>query len=278
MQYVGQAELERQSGRVHLAPGLFPQGTEFLHSVRYLAVDAHGAVHPSARMKELRYARKHTWLTYSDRLDVAQHEAKEALQDPDRPERFLGNAEQGLHNAWGWTYQGWIENAAGELRPQNYEETVYCMGCHGGLSATTDSAFAFPRKLTTGPAHGFYAWSTASRAAPLPDPVRADGHGEYRTYLLRNPNGDEYRANEELNAKFFDQQRPRKATFARLARDTSVLLVPSSARALALDKAYWLIVREQSFVHGRDALLAPAANVLREVRAGLPTGIQEPAK
>ena len=274
MQYVGRAELEREQGRAALAPGLFPQGTEFLHSVRYLAVDARGEVRPAARMKELRYARKHRWLGYSDRMDLEQHAAKEAQADPDRPERFVGNAEQGLHSAWGWTYQGWIEDEHGELRPQTYEETVYCMGCHGGLVATTDSAFAYPRKLTGGPAHGFYAWS-ARRAEKLADPIRADGRGEYASYLLRNPSGDEYRTDGEVQRKFFAQQRPRKALFDRLARDTSVLLFPSPARALALNKAYWSIVREQSFARGRDALLAPATNVLREVHAGAPTGIRE---
>lgn len=54
-----------------------------------------------------------------------------------------------------------------------------------------------------------------------------------------------------------------------------VLALPTPGRALALDKAYWLIVREQSFVLGRDALLEPAANVLREVRSGAPTGITQ---
>jgi hypothetical protein len=276
MQYVGRAELEQRQALVHLAAGLFPEGTEFLHSVRYLAVDRRGAVVPAARMKELRYARKHVWLTYSDRADITRHEAKEAAQNPDRPERFLGSAEQGLHSAWGWTYQGWIEDATGELRPQSYEETVFCMGCHGGLSATTDGAFAYPRKLTSGPAHGFYAWSAGSPA--LPDPIRGDGQGEYATYLSRNSAGDEYRSNLEVHAKFFAQARPRNAMFERLARDVSTLLIPSSTRALALDKAYWSIVREQSFVQGRDALLAPATRVLREVRAGAPTGIREPMR
>jgi hypothetical protein len=273
MQYVGRAELERQQGRRHLAPGLFPEGTEFLHSVRYLAVDRRGAVAPAPRMKELRYARKHLWLSYSDRIDVAQREAKEAALNPDRPEGFLGNAEQGLSSAWGWTYQGLIEDAEGELRPQTFEETVFCMGCHAGLSVTTDGAFAYPRKLTGGPAHGFHAWRPELPA--VPDALRRDGRGEYQTYLLRNTGGDAYRSNAEVSAKFFAADQPRGPMFERLARDVSVLLLPSAERALALDKAYWLIVREQSFALGRDALLAPATRVLREVRAGAPTGIRE---
>ncbi|MGH7162623.1 MAG: hypothetical protein ACREID_03995, partial [Planctomycetota bacterium] len=39
------------------------------------------------------------------------------------------------------------------------------------------------------------------------------------------------------------------------------LVVPSRARALALAKAYMVVVREQSFTRGRDAVLAPTGNV-----------------
>ena len=42
-------------------------------------------------------------------------------------------------------------------------------------------------------------------------------------------------------------------------------LTPSRARALALGKAYLAVVREQSFVLGRDAMLAPAVNVHRSI-------------
>jgi hypothetical protein len=283
MQWAGFAEVLRARGELPLAPGLFPEGTEFLHSVRYLDVDARGSVVPAPRMKELRYARKHHWLGYQARGQLAQHEAKEAVLNPDRPEQFLGDAERGLHNVWGWTYQGFIEDALGELRPQSYEETVHCMGCHGGLSVTVDGAFAYPRKLSRGPARGFYHWS-AGATGRLPDPPlgerqpgAAPGPGEYASYLLRNPGGDGYRANREVNAKFFAPDgKPRAQAFKRLARDVSELLLPSAQRAWALDKAYWLIVREQSFALGRDALLEPAQNVLREVRAGAPTGIREP--
>ncbi|AKU97356.1 hypothetical protein AKJ09_04020 [Labilithrix luteola] len=57
----------------------------------------------------------------------------------------------------------------------------------------------------------------------------------------------------------------------------STLLVPSPERAFALDKAYRVIVGEQSFVRGRDATIAPAQNVHRELPAGenLPTGVTE---
>ena len=275
MRYLGLAGREQASGSLALAPGLFPPGTEFLHSVRYLALDAEGRAQAAPRMKELRYARKHHYKTYSVLIDQAQREAKEEALNPDRPELFVGDAERGLSNALGWVYQGFIEDGDGELRPQDYEETLFCMGCHSGISATDDGAFTFGRKHEHGPAHGYYAMGTAPAAdAAWPDPPRRDGLPEYATYLRNNHAGDEYRANDEVLHKFFDAEgAERPAAFAQLARDVRSLLLPSAARALLLDKAYWLLVKEQSFTRGRDALLAPAVNVLSSVKAGEPTGV-----
>jgi hypothetical protein len=44
-------------------------------------------------------------------------------------------------------------------------------------------------------------------------------------------------------------------------KDLAWALAPSRGRALALDKAYLAIVREQSFTKGRDAMLQPATRV-----------------
>lgn len=279
MSYVGAAREAQLRGELPIAPGLFPAGTEFLHSVRYLAAGDDGSVRAAPRMKELRYARKSRWASYAELRDGALREAKEAVLNPDRAELFLGDAERGLSNQIGWVYQGFIEDQRGELRPQTHEETLSCMGCHGGLSATEDSAFAFPRKLQTGPAFGWFAprWGQDFVAA---DPLRADGEPEYATYLKLNPEGDGYRSNDEVHAKFFDAAgRERAAAFEKLASDASALLVPSAARALQLNKAYWVLVREQSFHDGRDAVLAPRTRALRDVTAGTATGIAsaEPA-
>ena len=54
------------------------------------------------------------------------------------------------------------------------------------------------------------------------------------------------------------------------AKDVYTLIVPSPERALALNKAYLTIVREQSFLKGRDATLVPAENVYREVDTEVP--------
>src|SRR3546814_1233395 len=85
------------------------------------------------------------------------------------------------------------------------------------------------------------------------DPQRRDGKPEFATYLLNNMAGDEYRTNDELRARFFDAQgQPRDEAFEQLKTDLSTLMLPSRERALALDKAYLAIVREQSFTAGRD--------------------------
>ena len=55
----------------------------------------------------------------------------------------------------------------------------------------------------------------------------------------------------------------------------SGLVLPSPERALKLDTAYRLIVREQSFIKGRDATLGPMdKTVWREVEQDQETGIE----
>ncbi len=276
MHYVGQAAAAQDASRVHLAAGLFPEGTEFLHSVRYLDLDADGTVVPSARLKELRYSRKQRWLTYSKLYAQSLAEIKEADLNPDRPEQFLGNPERGLISPLGWIYQGYIEDASGRLRPQTQEESQFCVGCHAGLSATEDGAFAFPRKINRGSNHGWEYWGS-SPFHQLPDPLRSDGQAEFRSYLLANQAGDEFRSNIEVRQRFFDdagQTRPDAS--ARLATDLESLMLPSAERALSLNKAYWLVVREQSFAKGRDAVISPSDNVLHEIDLDQPTGITTP--
>ena len=87
--------------RLHLAALLFPEGTEFVHSVRYLDVVADGTVGAAARLKELRYARKIGWRSYTTLMQEAQQELKEAVGNPDEPERFFGDLESGIANGKG---------------------------------------------------------------------------------------------------------------------------------------------------------------------------------
>ena len=276
MSYVGKARLEQAAGRVHLAAGLFPEGTEFLHSVRYLDVDAQGAIGLARRFKELRYAIKHSWYSYADLKAQALSEQKEKSQFPERVRQFTGNAEVGMGNGQGWTYQGFIEDRRGALRPQNYEETAFCIGCHSGIGATTDSNFAFPRKFRENSFQkSWYHW-TQKGLAGMPDPLRSDGQPEYTHYLEQNGAGDEFRGNEEVKARFFNADGSLKEEMRqRLRQDMTVLLNPSRDRALALNKAYRVIVQEQSFVQGRDATVTPVETVHRSVAIDTSTGVRE---
>ncbi len=279
MSWVGQARLEQERGEVQLAAGLFPVGTELLHSVRYLDVDAHERVVMAPRMKELRYARKRRGLSYAELDEAAAEDGKERADFPARVREPAGDVEHGVDNGMGWLYQGFIEDRRGDLRPQSVEETIYCVGCHSGVGATDDGVFSFARKLgADAPASGWFHAGT-DNGYVMGDSLRADGRREYGTYLRVNGAGDDFRANDELLARFFDDEgQPLEAAIDALADDARPLLLPSPERALLLGAAYRLVVDEQSFVRGRDAVLAPPAQLLMEVAGGMPTGVAEPTR
>lgn len=231
--------------------GLYPEGAELLHSVRYLDPDSPGLI--AARMKELRYMKKVQAL---DRWAMqAAYTAEQEARDEGKLPRARGSAELGLRGDLGWQLQGFIEDAEGRLRLQSDEEHRFCMGCHDGIGVTADQTFSFPRKLP-----GAAGWRYQDLRG-IPDAPQV-GHedGEILTYFRRVGAGDELRANTELLARYFPGGRLDEAAVLR-AVDLAELLSPSRARALALDKAYRAIVREQSFTHGRDAVLAPAVHV-----------------
>lgn len=276
MSYVGRARLLQAEGALSASAGLFPAGTEFLHTVRYLDVEGEG-VRMAPRLKELRYAVKSRFLTYAQLEQRAAHDVKEDHDYPDRLHQIVWSEQQGVSTGTGWNLKGMIEDAQGALRRQSYEELTFCVGCHGAVGATADSTFAFQRKLE-GEALAYGWWHPSQRdLAGVPEPRRADGRPEYGLYLERAGGGDELRENAELRARFFDERgAPRAEALAALQRDVRALLLPSPGRALALDKAYWLVVREQSFIRGRDAVLAPSEHVWRATEEDQPTGVEEP--
>ena len=243
--------------------------------MRYLDVTDKG-ISLAARMKEVRYMKKTRWLTYFDRMDGALAEIKEKHDFPDRIAMFFGNAETGISNGTGWRLQGFIEDAAGDLRPQSFEETLFCMGCHGGVGVTDDDTFAFPRKLEAASSfqNGWYHWSQKGLAG-TPDLVRADGKTDYVHYLETNAAGDEFRANMEVISTWLDAGELTAEKADEIETDIASLILPSPERALMLNAAYRMIVRDQSFIHGRDASVAPLdATVWREVEQDQPTGIE----
>jgi hypothetical protein len=277
MRYVGRARDERE---FPIAPGLFPLRTEFVHSVRYLDVAPDGGVVMAPRMKELRYAKKVRWLGY---VALRGHAAAETIAQNDAREgtlQIFTEFERGISNEQGWIYQGFIEDKGGALRPQTFEESVPCVGCHGGLGVTTDGIFSFARKLATAPSadgkaaiDGWFHWSKRGLRG-LPEPRRRDGTYEYTRYLSENGAGDELRENTEVLSTFFDANGAlRPDAVARLHTDISALLLPSASRALMLDRASMATVEEQSFTKGREAILTHSMNVYAHPPLGKRTGI-----
>ncbi|MDY0122140.1 MAG: hypothetical protein RBR54_09375 [Sulfurimonas sp.] len=276
MSYVGRTQKMLESNEHLIAPGLYPKGTEFLHSVRYIDVDENGNIAIAPRMKELRYGKKTQWASYRQLANATLSEIKEKDAFPDRLRTILGNSESGLSNNVGWIYQGFIEDAHGELRPQNYEENLFCMGCHSGIGATVDTTFVFARKFDANATmRGWYHWSQNDNGFKnIAEPKRADGKGEFTLYLEQNHAGDEFRANDEVMQKFFDSNGSLKQEeVAQMQSDISQLIVPSASRTLELNKAYKVIVEEQSYIYGRDAHVAPLQNVHEEVEPGTPTKV-----
>ncbi len=275
MSYVGMAKVFQEQGALKLAAGLYPVGTEFLHTVRYLEAQKDGSVTLARRLKELRYSRKDSWRTYSQLQMAAHSEAREKEAFPDRLRAMAGSLEEGVKNGQGWTYAGFIEDSAGYLRPQTFQETTFCVGCHSGVGATDDSSFAFGRKFDhDSHAQGWYHWDQKSMAGAK-EPMRADGRGEYRFYLTHNNTGNEYRTNDEVKAMLMTKDgKLRPDVFDLVQKDITSVIVPSAERARVLNKAYRVITNEQSFVHGRDATVHPVTTVHRKVETGTPTGIE----
>lgn len=88
--------------------------------------------------------------------------------------------------------------------------------------------------------------------------------------------GDDFRTNTEIEQKFFGAGGKLKPEMVRaLAKDISVLIVPSPERALALDRGYLTLVRAQSFEKGRDVVLG-TPHIRDRVMQDDPTGIGAP--
>jgi hypothetical protein len=278
MSYVGLAKTLLESNTYLIGPGRYPKNTEFLHTVRYIDIDeTNDTIKMASRMKELRYGKKYTWLGDWDLENATSAEVKDKNDFPDRIRTIQGNTEEGLLTGLGWVYQGFIEDENGELRPQNYEETQYCIGCHSGIGAITDSTFVFQRKFDNSHFQkGWYHWSQDTNGLNgILEPKTADNRYEYTLYLEQNKAGDEFRSNSEIMQKFFDNEGNLLDSQVQIMRENiAYLLYPSTKRALELNKAYKVIVDEQSFIYGRDAHVKPLDNVEKEIKdVGLSTGI-----
>jgi hypothetical protein len=243
---------------IPVTPQLYPVGTEFLHTVRYLDEDQDGYIIPSTRIKEVRYSRKNRFVTPAKITSANYLERKEKHYE--NLPNIQDYGQRGMSNKLGWTLWGFIEDANGELRKQHFEEQFFCMGCHKSVGANIDTTFAFPRKV-----EGSDGWGYKDLHAIVDVPNLGERQGEYLTYLQRVGGGDEFRQNSEMLERWFHADGTVNA--AEVSRLPSIyeLITPSAERAMDLNKAYWQVVQEQSYLYGRDVNLTPAVNVFSDV-------------
>ncbi|MCV2885956.1 hypothetical protein OE749_14785 [Aestuariibacter sp. AA17] len=254
--YVGDAE------EVPLVDMLFPEGTELLHTVRYLGIDENGETFVPPRMKEVRYMKKHMMRSRENLLSTYYTERKE--KHFEKLPRMVPAGNRGIANGYGWTLNAMIEDKQGQLRPQASEELAFCNGCHRSVGSTIDQTFSFARKVD-----GEAGWGYLNLRAMTDVPSHGEEKGEYLTYLERVQGGDEFRQNKEMLARWFEAGEVKEDKIKRLSSIFD-LVTPSSSRALALNKAYYTIVKEQSYLFGRDATLTQAENVLQDVDESQP--------
>ena len=246
--YVGAAE------NIFIDTYLYPIGTEFLHTVRYVGYTDEGEITLSTRMKEVRYLKK--WKdsfkeTY-ERGYFLENLAKERGELP----IFQLIGDYGLDNEFAWSVQGFIEGHDGELRTLSYEENLFCMGCHSTIGSTIDKTFSFPRKVD-----GASGWGYINLKGMPDAPNMGESKGEIATYLERVGGGGEFRSNPEMFAKWFNEDGSVNSSAIESAKDVYELITPSLERARELNKAYKVIVAEQDFIYGRDATVIPPNNV-----------------
>ena len=255
--YVGDA------AQIELADMLYPKGTEFLHTVRYIGVDEQGNPYNAERMKEVRYMKKHAFKN-KRKVAISYHREGKEKEFEQLP-RTISLGKKGIDNGFSWTINGFIENEQGQLRQQHYQELQSCNGCHKTIGTTLDHTFSFARKV-----EGANGWGYINLKNQTDTPTLGEHQGEFLTYLERVGGGDEFRQNKEMLSRWFGPDGKVNKEKVTTLDNLYQLIMPSSRRALDLNKAYYTIVQEQSYLFGRDATIGVATNVLQKVEDNMP--------
>ncbi len=257
-------EIAKAGGWVGAAEGLpmerhlYPEGVEFLHTVRYVGVGGEGEIGPSARMKEVRYSKKAK--AYSKPMYARKYALEAMEKEAGNLPAYYDLGHHGLDNGNGWALHGFIEDRKGRLRAMTYEENFSCMGCHNSVGSTIDKTFAFPRKMD-----GAAGWGYLDLKGMPDAPNKGESVGEIATYLARAGGGSEFRNNDEMAAKWYRPNGTVDHEKLKEAKDVYDLIAPSPGRALALNKAYKTIVEDQDFIYGKDPVLVPPKNVYDKI-------------
>ena len=156
--------------------------------------------------------------------------------------------------------QSFIEGHDGRLRSATLEENMFCMGCHTSVGATIDKTYSFPRKVD-----GAAGWGYIDLTAMRDAPNQGETQGEILTYFERAGGGDEFRSNTELMDRFFNEDGTVNTSEVASADTVYDLITPSYERAMQLNKAYRVIVEQQSYLFGRDATTRPPKNVYEAI-------------
>lgn len=241
-----------------IEPSLYPEGTEFLHTVRYLGISEDGKISPSSRMKEVRYSKKAK--AYSKPMYARKYELEAMEKERGNLPAYYDLGHLGLDNGNGWALHGFIEDRKGRLRAMTYEENFSCMGCHNSIGSTIDKTFSFPRKVD-----GAGGWGYINLKGMPDAPNKGESVGEIATYLNRANGGSEFRNNSEMEERWLRPDGSIDPLKLAKARDVYDLITPSKERALLLNKAYRTIVEDQDFIHGKDPVITPPRNVYEKI-------------
>ena len=237
---------------------LYPAGTEFLHTVRYLGVDKDGRIGVSTRMKEVRYMWKVQ--PYGKSMYARKYQLEANEKEAGNLPGYTSIQQHGLDNGNGWAIQGFIEDRKGRLRFLTHEENFSCMGCHNSVGSSIDKTFSFPRKLD-----GAKGWGYIDLQGMADAPNKGETVGEIELYLTRAEGGSEFRNNEEMAARWFNPDGTIAKVKIAAAKDVYDLITPSPARAMSLNKAYRTIVEDQDYIFGKDAVVTPPSNVYDKI-------------
>jgi hypothetical protein len=250
--YVGAAE------DIFIDTYLYPLGTEFLHTVRYVGIDKQNQITTSTRMKEVRYMKK--WVDSSKATYARGYFLESLAKERGELPQFKLLGDHGLDNEFAWSVQGFIEGHDGQLRTLSYEENLACMGCHASIGATIDKTFSLPRKVD-----GAAGWGYINLKGMSDAPNLGETKGEIATYFERVGGGGEFRSNPEMFSRWFNQDGTVNDAAVDQAVDVYELITPSQQRARELNKAYRVLVAEQNFIYGRDATVVPPFNVYAKI-------------